>query len=639
MLPRLVIALAFAGLLSHSYSQTRPKRVTPLGPTQVQTFEKQSKTAILVGVGSYPEASGFSRLRYPAKDVAALGAELDHQGYTVRSIIDDQATRGIVRKALTDLAGQVNNDDGAFLFYFSGHGYEQEGTNYLAVYGSVSDDLKREGFSLDELLRLVSMVPARQKVLFIDACRNNPTIGRNSAAPRSFQQLARSEGVKVLYSTRAGGTSFEDDELQHGVYTYFLVRGFQGEAAGDDRLITFRDLADYITESLRDFGVKKGHVQVPFEASDSSGDFLLAKARATVPERLPGRDYLETAEANAKAGLEFAAQGKYREAVDSFTKAMGARAPVAEEFYYRGLAYGHLQEYQNAVEDFTKALELGGETATIYANRGFAYSELKELDAAIHDFSRAIELKPDYVAAYVSRGMAYTSALNFKPALQDLDKAIEMQSNLPAAWRARGRTLLLKGDYTPAIRDLSRAIELDPGAPTSYVERAKVYSLLNDPEKALSDLSQAVQRQPSYAPALSARAQIYIGQGQFQHAIEDYSKVLELQPAEASALSNRGYAYAALGQFALSIQDCNRAIQLDPGFAEAYNNRGFAFARQKDYRRALEDYNRAVDLKQDYAAAYTNRAAVRKILGDSAGARSDTEKAHALELKAGKIAL
>jgi hypothetical protein len=259
-------------------AQVREKRVRPVDDSAKQAFEKQLKVALLVGIGDYPKNSGLSALKYPAKDVAMLSLALEKQGYAVRKLIDAEATRGSVRKTVSDLLATLDREQGTFLFYFSGHGFAQGGQNYLATFGSTADDLSDEGLPVNDVQQMLKKGPARQTMMFIDACRNETRPGARSSESRSFSALQTAQGLRVLYSTREGQVSYESDKLQEGVFTYFLLEGLKGEAAGADGLVTFRDLTDYMVEHVRSWGVRNGLIQVPYEAGESSGDFLLAKS-------------------------------------------------------------------------------------------------------------------------------------------------------------------------------------------------------------------------------------------------------------------------------------------------------------------------------------------------------------------------
>jgi len=301
-------------------AQSYEKRIAPLDPAARQTFERQPKIAVLVGVGAYPEGSGLSPLKYPAQDVAELAAELEKQGYAVRQLTDAQASRGVVVRTLSEIGQAIDPDQGTLLFYFSGHGFAAKDSNYLATWGVTSNDLEREGLALSEVERLIKETRARRQVLWIDACRNDAGSGARDVTRRSFAQLNAAEGMRVLYSTRAGSVSYEDDALKHGVFTYYLLRGLRGEAAGSDGLVTFQDLAGYVSQSVLAYGVKTGRIQRPFEAGEASGDFLLVKSGtagapstgappATLQTPPPGRPGRQAIQSRTVDGLQMDVMG------------------------------------------------------------------------------------------------------------------------------------------------------------------------------------------------------------------------------------------------------------------------------------------------------------------------------------------
>jgi TonB family protein len=256
--------------------QTRDLRVEPIDAVSRRSFEKQVKVALVVGIGAYPQGSGLSSLKYAVRDAEVLGATLKSQGYLVRRLTESDATRGMIRRTILELSEAVTRDEGTFLFFFGGHGFTYKGSNYLATFGTTADDLEGEGLAVKDVEELLLASKAKRKLLFVDACRNDPGQSTRSAGQRSFEKLQTSEGIRELYSTKEGHVSFEDEALRQGVFTYFLAKGLQGEAAGADGLVTFRDLADYVTDRMRAYTVERGQVQIPFEAGESSGDFLLS---------------------------------------------------------------------------------------------------------------------------------------------------------------------------------------------------------------------------------------------------------------------------------------------------------------------------------------------------------------------------
>ena len=97
-----------------------------------------------------------------------------------------------------------------------------------------------------------------------------------ASVPRTAVEFAISQGTRVLYAAESNRQSYEADELEHGVFTYFLVKGLRGDASATDGFITFDDLARYVTRSVQEWGITKGRTQLPHSSGEHSGDFLIA---------------------------------------------------------------------------------------------------------------------------------------------------------------------------------------------------------------------------------------------------------------------------------------------------------------------------------------------------------------------------
>jgi formylglycine-generating enzyme required for sulfatase activity len=306
-IPWLVVAAV--STLAYGQAQTRDLAIRKLPPGSTTEFDKHVKVALITGVANYPQGSGLGSLKYSVRDAQTLASALKNQGYLVRLLLDEQATRSMVRHSIREMTDALEPDQGTFLFFFGGHGFEFKGKNYLATYGVTADDLEGDGLSIADVESLLAESKAKRKLLFIDACRNDPGPGARGVEQRSFAKLTAAEGMKILFSTKEGRVSYEDDKLQEGIFTYFLVKALNGEAAGPDGLVTFRDLADYVSDKMRAYTVERGQVQVPFEAGESSGDFLLAKVGSTPPASIAptaASPISGTIATNPKDGLHYA---------------------------------------------------------------------------------------------------------------------------------------------------------------------------------------------------------------------------------------------------------------------------------------------------------------------------------------------
>jgi len=264
--------------------QSHEKRAVPVSHTDRDAFMKEARVAVVAAITDYPRSSNFASLRYPSTDADELEATLTAQGYNVVVVKDSDATKTSLLQAIHSAGEVLDQGQGTLVFYFSGHGFEVAGKNYLATYGANALMLSQTGLALDDVEREMRATGAARRIMWIDACRN--TSSKTGTPARTFAAFQAAAGTRILFSTRAGRVSYENDDLRHGVFTYFLLQGLRGEAAGSDGLVTFRDLTDYVTASVRDYSLKRLEPQVPYDAGEAAGDFLLAST-VKVPDPGP----------------------------------------------------------------------------------------------------------------------------------------------------------------------------------------------------------------------------------------------------------------------------------------------------------------------------------------------------------------
>ena len=236
-------------------------------------FRKQLRIALVIGIDTYPPESGFRKLQYAVKDAQDFAGELKHQGYTVNLLTDSAALRNSIRKALRDAIAASDARESTLIFFFAGHGAEQDGKQFLATYESASDSLAELGLPLTELENLLSAGSTPRKIMFIDACRYDPDAGGKRGGPvNRFSFLANARGLRILNSTAPGQVSYEEPELGHGVFTHFLVDGLRGNAADSDGLVTFNSLASYVRDKMSAYTLSRNRYQVPFSSGEATGD-------------------------------------------------------------------------------------------------------------------------------------------------------------------------------------------------------------------------------------------------------------------------------------------------------------------------------------------------------------------------------
>ena len=246
-----------------------------------QTFATANKVAIVVGVNNYDAQSGLRALKYAVPDANLIKTALEKQGYVVRLLTDRRANSNYILDAIEQAGQLLELNQGTLTFFFSGHGFGDlsTGINYLATSNTLSRNLKGSALSLQQVEQAISKTKVKRAIMFVDACRDNPFIGKSVAQPTFLQQ--QSQGIKALYATEFGQLSYETPALGHGVFSHFLYRGLMGHAVEKDGVVSYDSLKRYVQNETANWTFKNfGQPQKPFsrDRTDSFGVFVLGHA-------------------------------------------------------------------------------------------------------------------------------------------------------------------------------------------------------------------------------------------------------------------------------------------------------------------------------------------------------------------------
>ena len=248
------------------------------------------RRALLIGINHYYLDDTIGNLQYCVNDVVELDEILsdklrgDFSTQLLHSQIDDiksLPTRSNIMSWISLLANNSESND-SILLYFAGHGFEQEGVNYLLPADSRHNVLSETAIPLRWVKETLSKSLARKKFVIIDACHSGSTIGRSHSVPmtRSFHEemFSEAEGFAVLSSCKIGQLSYDYPEKIHGAFSYYLLEGLRGSADSDgDFIITVPDANNYVSRKLHEWSLSRGVQQNPTLEYKVSGDFIFVR--------------------------------------------------------------------------------------------------------------------------------------------------------------------------------------------------------------------------------------------------------------------------------------------------------------------------------------------------------------------------
>jgi len=174
------------------------------------------RTALVIGNADY----SFAPLRNPINDADAVAKSLEEAGFNV--ILAKNAGHAELEKAVKELGDELKSKGGVGLFYFSGHGAQIEGENYLIPAGNEIadfDDVKTKSLTGTEIVDAMSAAKNDLNIIILDACRNNPIDPNGS---KGLSRIDSSASLFVSFATSPGAVAL-DGAGNNSPYTKYLA--------------------------------------------------------------------------------------------------------------------------------------------------------------------------------------------------------------------------------------------------------------------------------------------------------------------------------------------------------------------------------------------------------------------------------
>lgn len=268
-----------------SYQEQIDIYYKPIKPTKPNLY------LITIGVSNFKQAD--FNLRYAHKDAADIAKLFESKRLNYGSVKtfllqNEFATRENILKLRKELLN-TRPDDQVVLFIAS-HGLLDDNLDYyLATYDIDFNNPSARGLRYDELEGILDSIPARQKLVLIDACHSGEVdkeetelteatkisdshiTSRGFKALKSkensidlktsfelmkelFADLRRNNGSIIISSASGTELAYETATIKNGVFTFAVIEGLQKFNADFDRnkTITAGELRNYVVKRVSD---------------------------------------------------------------------------------------------------------------------------------------------------------------------------------------------------------------------------------------------------------------------------------------------------------------------------------------------------------------------------------------------------
>ena len=242
--------------------------------------------AVVIGIDRYPRLPG---LKYAVKDARAFYQLLVKNNRipaeNITLLTNEAATLTRLRSLLgTQLKQNAGRED-MVIIYYAGHGATERDAmspdgdgleKYILPHDANPQDLYASALPMREISHILNRIQSERLVFIADACYSGASGGRTvsiegiraNLSDGFLSRIASGKGRVILTASGANEVSVEDDALQHGVFTFFLIEGLKGRADYDgDGLITVDEAYRFVSEAVPDataqgqHPVKKGSVE------------------------------------------------------------------------------------------------------------------------------------------------------------------------------------------------------------------------------------------------------------------------------------------------------------------------------------------------------------------------------------------
>jgi hypothetical protein len=231
-----------------------------LNPAQVKKQPERDAVAVIIGIAKYESlpiaefANDDARAFY---DYAIRGLGVKPEN--IKLLVDEGAREAEILKTFrTWLPSRVKSSTEVFVFY-SGHGLPTpDGSGlYLLPLHADRDVIDDTAIPFAKINDAISMAKPKSVTVILDACYSGQTKAGQTlvASARPLTLKAKNSffppNFTVISASQSDQISSSSPDLQHGIFSYYLMKGMEGDAdMNKDGKITLGEMREYLVENV-----------------------------------------------------------------------------------------------------------------------------------------------------------------------------------------------------------------------------------------------------------------------------------------------------------------------------------------------------------------------------------------------------
>lgn len=257
--------------------------------------------ALIIAVENYQD-SNICSVAFAENDAIefskALIKSIDHVD-NIELLVNEKATKTAIESKLRTCASSLNLDD-EFMLYYAGHGFSNNGYNYITCVDTVllQGELVKTSIELKSIFKEIRDSKCTKAVFFLDSCHSGLEIDCSMRSliskmnNKEYEDFCRESEYYVTFSACSSAESSKSSsQLKHGIWTHHLIAAFNGnahDALERGRYLSSSSLQNYLSSevprTLRKLKNGKDK-QTPTIWGNMSRDFILADLQILFAKR------------------------------------------------------------------------------------------------------------------------------------------------------------------------------------------------------------------------------------------------------------------------------------------------------------------------------------------------------------------
>jgi len=233
--------------------------------------QAEERIALIIGNSKYQELGILNNTVNDAKEIEKAFKNI---GYKTTILVDTNEV--ILRKGLKRFAAE-SEQASVSVIYYAGHGAQINGDNYLLPIDlelpKRESDIQLSSIKIDDV---INSIKSKVKIIFLDACRDNPVLTKTLAKGRGTYRGGlnpnsnnysdqNSSGIFVAYATDSGNIALDGDGQKNSPFAESLSKYIKEE-------ISIDDMFSKVTKEVK---LKTNNTQKPYKYASLEDIFCL----------------------------------------------------------------------------------------------------------------------------------------------------------------------------------------------------------------------------------------------------------------------------------------------------------------------------------------------------------------------------